>query len=191
MSNWKERRKKIKSSIDYDPLITIPMIEGSEVSCLAMQERIRGEFDREKCKNITIIDQYFLPKDIDFIIHTFASLQGRNIRIITKLEDANNNGQKAKNEEIFKKATEQIEEKGIFSEFKVYKTDTPIHDRYFISDDLEGTAPCFSLGTSVNMLFDRYSCILKVENNSFKRQVKKLAAICIQNGYEIKGATDD
>ena len=115
----------------------------------------------------------------------------RKIKIITKLEDAVNNSQKSKNEEIFKKAIEQIEKKGIFLEFKVYKTNVPIHDRYFISEDIDANSPCFSLGTSVNMLFDRYSCILKVENNSFKRQVMRLADACVQNGYEIRSMDDD
>ena len=186
MSSWKDRKKKIKAVIDYDPLITIPMMEGSDVSLTAMQERIRGEFDRKKCENITIIDQYFLPTDIEFIIHTFASLRGRKLRIITKLADPENRGQTEKHEENFKDAIKEIERKKIFSEFRVYKTNRPIHDRYFISEDIDANSPCFSLGTSVNMLFDKYSCLLKIENNSFKRQVKKLANICLQDCYEIR-----
>ncbi len=187
MTNWKERKRHIRKSFDYDPLITIPMMEGADVSLAMMQGRIRNEFDRQGCSSVTIIDQYFLPTDIDFIINTFASLQGRKIRIITKLADAQDSVQKQRNELIFKKAIAEIEQKKIFSEFNVYKTNVPMHDRYFISDDLTEKSPCFSLGTSINMLFKHYTCLLKVENNSFKRQIKRFVEVCIQNGCEIRG----
>ncbi|ALZ75395.1 hypothetical protein [Rheinheimera sp. F8] len=186
MNSWKERKKKLSTSLDYDPLTTIPMIEGGSDNLTVMQARIRNEFDRLDCKRITIIDQYFLPSDIDFIIHTFASLHGRKIRILTKLADPKNVEQKQTHESNFKEAIKQVEKKGIFSEFKIYKANIPIHDRYFISEDLSTNSPCLSLGTSINMLFQSYSCIIKIENNSFKRQVLKLADLCIQSGNEIR-----
>lgn len=186
MNSWKERKKQLSTSLDYDPLITIPMIEMGSDNLTVMQGRIRNEFDRLDCKRITIIDQYFLPSDIDFIIHTFASLRGRKIRIVTKLADPNNVGQKQTHELNFKEAIKQVEKKGIFSEFKVYKASIPIHDRYFISEDLSTNSPCLSLGTSINMLFQSYSCIIKIENNSFKRQIMKLADMCAQSGNEIR-----
>lgn len=186
MSSWKERKTQLNSSLDYDPLITIPMIEGASSSLAVMQGRIRNEFDRLGCKRITIIDQYLLPSDMDFIIHTFASLRGRSIRVITKLADPNNGGHKLTHESNFKEAIKQVETKGIFSEFRVYKANIPVHDRYFISEDLSANSPCFSLGTSVNMLFQSYSCIIKIENNSFKRQIIKLADLCVQGGNEIR-----
>lgn len=186
MSSWKDRKKQLRASLDYDPLTTIPMIEGESSTLHAMQGRIRNEFDRLDCKRITIIDQYFLPSDIDFIIHTFASLRGRKLRVITKLADPNDSAQKQTHESNFRKAVKEIEEKGIFSEFKVYKTKIPVHDRYLISEDLSTNSPCFSLGTSINMLFNSYSCIIKIENNSFKRKVIELADLCAQSGNEIR-----
>lgn len=167
------------------------MIEGVSSTLEVMQGRIRNEFDRQGCKRITIIDQYFLPSDIDFIIHTFASLRGRKICIITKLADPNNGGQKQTHESNFKEAIKQVEKKGIFSEFRIYQANIPIHDRYFISEDLSTNSPCFSLGTSINMLFQSYSSIIKIENNSFKRQIIKLADLCVQNGNEIRGQEDE
>ena len=190
VSSWKDRKKQLSASLDYDPLTTIPMIEGGSSTLAVMQGRIRNEFDRLDCKRITIIDQYFLPSDIDFIIHTFASLRGRKIRIVTKLADPKNGGQKQTHESNFKEAVKQVEEKGIFSEFKVYKANIPIHDRYFISEDLSENSPCLSLGTSVNMLFQSYSGIIKIENHSFKRQIVKLADLCVQGGNEIREQED-
>lgn len=167
------------------------MIEGNSSTLSVMQGRIKNEFDRLNCKRITIIDQYFLPSDIDFIIHTFASLQGRKIRIITKLADPDSKVQKTTHELNFIKAVQEVEKKGIFSEFKVYKANIPVHDRYFISEELSEDSPCFSLGTSINMLFQSYSCIIKIENTSFKRQIIKLADLCVQGGYEIKEQDDE
>lgn len=190
VSSWKERKKQLSASLDYDPLTTIPMIEGVSGTLTVMQGRIRNEFDRQGCKRITIIDQYFLPSDIDFIIHTFASLRGRKIRVVTKLADPKNGEQKKTHESNFKEAIKQVEKKGIFSEFKVYKANIPIHDRYFISEDLSTNSPCLSLGTSINMLFQSYSCIIKIENNSFKRQILKLADLCVQGGNEIREQED-
>ncbi|MAO63641.1 MAG: hypothetical protein CL666_01440 [Balneola sp.] len=186
MSSWKDRKKQLRASLDFDPLTTIPMIEGGSCTLATMQRRIRNEFDRLECKRITIIDQYFLPSDIDFIIHTFASLQGRKIRIVTKLADPNNGGQKQTHESNFKKAVEEVEGKGIFSEFRVYKANIPLHDRYFISEDLSANSPCLTLGTSINMLFRNYSGIIKIENNAFKRQIIKLAELCVESGNEIR-----
>lgn len=186
MSSWKERKKQLRNSLDYDPLTTVPMIEGISSALNVMQRRIGNEFDHQNCKKITIIDQYFLPSDIDFIIHTFASLPERKIRIITKLSAPHKGEKKQTHESNFREAINEIEKKGIFSEFKVYKTNIPIHDRYLISEELCTNSPCLSLGTSVNMLFKNYSCIIKIENNSFKRQIMKLANLCIQDGNEIR-----
>lgn len=167
------------------------MIEDTSYTLKAMQGRIRNEFDRQCSTRITIIDPYFLPDDIDFIIYTFASLRGRRIRVVTKLKEANSGEQKNMHESNFKAAIKEIQKKGIFSEFRIYKTDIAIHDRYFISDVLSTNSPCLSLGASINMLFKSYSCVIKIENNSFKRQILKLADHCIKNGTEIRDQEDE
>lgn len=187
MSSWTERKKKIKSELDFDPLITIPMMEDKNIKREVIQKRIREVFDKEQCSNITIVDPYFLAQDLEFIVLTFASIAGRKIRIITKLED-HQNGVKKAHEESFEAVIVDIEKKGIFSGLSVYKTNVPLHDRYLISDNINESSPCFSLGTSINMIFKRHTCLLKLDNNSFKRQVLRLINKCILDGTKIRGS---
>lgn len=187
MSSWSERKKKIKSELDFDPLVTIPMMEDEDIEREVIQKRIREAFDKEQCSNITIVDPYFLAQDLEFIVLTFASIAGRKVRIITKLEDPQN-GVKKTHEESFEAVIADIEKKGIFSGLSIYKTNVPLHDRYLISDNIHESSPCFSLGSSINMIFRNYTCLLKLNNNAFKRQVLKLIDKCILDGTEIKGS---
>lgn len=201
MTSWKDRKTEIKNVFDHDPLNTIPMIEGVDEPFKAMHERIKEEFDRNVCGNITIIDPYFLSSDVGLIVHMFASMKGRSVRIITKLADPGvlcsecnaleELPNKKEREKRFQQVIKEIEDKKLFFEFKVFITNKKIHDRYFISDDIDKNSPCFSLGTSINMLFKSYTNILRVKDMPLKRQISKLASICIEDSFEITGVEDD
>lgn len=185
MNAWDTRRNAITQSTDYDPLTTIPMIELGQNFEASMYTRIRADFDRHAAMNIIIIDPYFGAQQVELVIELFASLRGRNVQIITNLDQPAETSTKQERGKQLAKVKQIVVEKGLFNSFSIWKTDIGIHDRILFSPDEGCSALYFCLGASLNSLFKSHSYICRVTNTSFKHTILKLYNICQTRGYEI------
>lgn len=189
MSKWADRRIKVKSESDYDPLTSIPMLEPGIFNPTKAKRRITSAFDLANSKNITIIDPYLLEGDIDVVLDLFATQPDRNITIITFMSRVKS-GEERSPEKIeaaktIQKIVEDIQRKGVFSSFQVIKTKFNFHDRFFVCTDEDKDGIVISSGGSLNMLLTSYSGLIRITNKTFKRSLLQFIAHSKSNGFTL------
>jgi len=185
MSDWKDRKKRIRLSFDERALHYIPMVSNHEEKDI--YSKIKKEFDDLSLKNIVVIDPYLSPIDLNFIIKCFASTIGRNITVYTRLEypgdaDADfdqNEGDTEKKRILncFEKNIAELIELNVFNSIVVRVPKVTFHDRYILSIDEFDNNILLSLGSSINSIGRGYSNILNIRNKFFRRQLMSLIQI--------------
>jgi hypothetical protein len=168
MSKWKERIRQVSSYLDEESLLYIPMMVGhgrTEISW-----KLREEFDNIGAKNIIIIDPYFAPKDLSFVLHCFASRAERNIIIYTRLSSIDDNNKDLIKQQ-FKQIISELESKKVFNSITLHVPVVNFHDRYILSADEINRNILVSIGHSINNIGGSYSNIVKIKNQYFIKQV--------------------
>jgi hypothetical protein len=186
MSKWAERRKRVEAESDYDPLISIPMLEPGTFNLAQARRRITSEFDSANSKNITIIDPYLLEGDIDVVLDLFATQPDRKITVITFLgrvkQDEKMSPEKVEAAKIIQSIVADIERQGVFSLFEIIKTDFNFHDRFFVCTDQDKDGVVISSGGSLSMLLTDYSGLIRITNKTFKRSLLQFIEHSKKNG---------
>lgn len=186
MSKWAERRKRVGAESDYDPLISIPMLEPGTFNLVQARRRITSEFDSTNSKNITIIDPYLLEGDIDVVLNLFATQPDRNITVITFLgrvkQDEKMSPEKVEAAKIIQSIVADIERQGVFSSFEIIKTDFNFHDRFFVCTDQDKDGVVISSGGSLSMLLTDYSGLIRITNKTYKRSLLQFIEYAKKNG---------
>ncbi|MFK3725872.1 hypothetical protein ACI2KE_18820 [Pseudomonas monteilii] len=186
MSKWTERRKRLGAESDYDPLISIPMLEPGTFNLVQARRRITSEFDSKNSKNITIIDPYLLESDIDVVLDLFATQPDRKITIITFLgrvkQDEKMSPEKVEAAKIIQSIVADIERQGVFSSFEIIKTGFNFHDRFFVCTDQDKDGIVISSGGSLSMLLTDYSGLIRITNKTYKRSLLQFIEYAKKNG---------
>ncbi|MGX9763290.1 hypothetical protein [Pseudomonas shahriarae] len=186
MSKWAERRKRVEAESDYDPLISIPMLEPGTFNLVQAKRRITSAFDSTNSKNITIIDPYLLESDIDIVLDLFATQPDRNITIITFMgrvkQGENISPEKVEAAKIIQSIVIDLERKGVFNSLKVIKTNFNFHDRFFMCTDEDKDGVVISSGGSLSMLLTDYSGLIRITNKTFKRSLLQFIEHSKNNG---------
>jgi len=186
MSKWTERRKRLGAESDYDPLISIPMLEPGTFNLVQARRRITSEFDSKNSKNITIIDPYLLESDIDVVLDLFATQPHRKITIITFLgrvkQDEKMSPEKVEAAKIIQSIVADIEIQGVFSSFEIIKTGFNFHDRFFVCTDQDKDGIVISSGGSLSMLLTDYSGLIRITNKTYKRSLLQFIEYAKKNG---------
>lgn len=189
MSKWAERRKRVEAESDYDPLISIPMLEPGTFNVVQARRRITSEFDSANSKNITIIDPYLLEGDIEIVLDLFATQSDRKITIITFLgrvkQDEKMSPEKVEAAKIIQSIVADIERQGVFSSFEIIKTDFNFHDRFFMCTDQDKDGVVISSGGSLSMLLTDYSGLIRITNKTFKRSLLQFIERAKKNGSKL------
>lgn len=189
MSKWKDRKNKIEAESDYDPLISIPMLEPGVFNSAKARQALTNAFDTANSKNIIIIDPYLLERDIETILSLFATQAERNITVITFLNRIKDGEEKAPDKVTSAKTIQAIVEdlnrKGIFRSFSVIVTKFDFHDRYFICVDEDKEGILVSSGGSLGMLFTKYSGLIRVTNRTFKRTILQFIELAKSDGMTL------
>lgn len=173
MSKWSERKNRIDVDSDYDPLISIPMLEAGEFDESKARRRLTAAFDTANSKNIVIIDPYLLERDIGVILDIFATQAGRNITVVTFLSRPKISEEKTVAKVAAAKTiqaiVEDINQKGIFDSFQIIVTNFDFHDRFFFCVDEDKEGILVSSGGSLSMFLTKYSALIRITNKTFKR----------------------
>jgi hypothetical protein len=190
MNEWDKRRREIGEDADFDPLTTIPMLEFDNDVLNSIKLRIRKEFDSKIVKNIVVIDPYFGPADIGLITSVFGSVLSRTITVVTNLEsvEIDDESDDQSKEDIANKMRTLVAElkgKQVFNDFLIFKTNAGIHDRMLFSPDIGCSSLFFVVGASYNMLFKKYSYIVRVTNASMRYKMIQLFELYKKQGYQI------
>ncbi|MFZ5950862.1 MAG: hypothetical protein ACOYXC_09150 [Candidatus Rifleibacteriota bacterium] len=194
MPTWACRKKRVRATFDEIPLNYIPMIAKDNEEELF--KKIRKAFDESGVKKIIILDPYFSPSDIAFLINCFSSVIGRSIIIYTRLKFAGNSEQETeaitetnagteervetKREQALKRFEEiiqRLESKGIFQSVRIRVPKLDFHDRYIFSSEEIYQKVFLASGSSINTIGKGYSSIQNIQNNFFRNQVLKLVNI--------------
>lgn len=187
MSKWKDRKNTIDAESDYDPLISIPMLEHGDKS--RAMKALTNAFDTDNSKNIVIIDPYLLDRDIDVILSLFATQAGRNITVITFLNRVNDDDQKTPTKiasaTTISSISEELNRKGIFDSFQVIVTKFDFHDRYFFCTDEDKDGILVASGGSLGMLFNKYSGLIRITNRTFRRTLLQFIELSKSNGRSL------
>lgn len=186
MNNWQERTTILNSYCKKDELTVIPQLDSS-FDIENIINEIRDEAQKMNVNEIYIMDPYFSPSELDFIIQCFAQYSDRKINIITRLEhiptpviessdDEKKTRKKAKeeSEELFSRLRENLETEGIFESISIYKAKYEFHDRYIFAEDDIDKNFFFSIGSSFNSIFKGYSNIIRITDVHLKKQVVEL-----------------
>lgn len=189
MSKWADRRKRLKSDSDYDPLTSIPMMEPSKFDVIKARFRITKAFDSAGAKNITIVDPYLLERDIQTILHLFATQPDRNITVITFLSKLKIGEQKSAPKidtaKILKTITDDLKTKGIFKSFEIIVTNFEFHDRFFICTDDDKENIVISSGGSLSMFLTKYTSLIRITNRTFQRTLFDFIELARKNGRNL------
>lgn len=214
MSRWAQRKAAIKAESDYDKLTTIPMLEFQNPSPQIIIERIAEAFKSASATQIYIADPYLNEMDVELVRKMFDGVFGREITIITRFSNIPSNSptkcskclletpkdkedpeRKTRTErradvvKIVKNTVDDLTRKGVFKSIRVLVANFTFHDRFIFSHDEKSKGLLLWCGTSLNHFMSQYSGIIRISNQSFKRQVIKFIEKVEANSKDLETFT--
>lgn len=121
---------------------------------------------------ISIIDPYFLPLDIDNVTSLFGGHAYLKIEIISKFDSASKEeDQKLDRKKKIIERSDFIRGNGLFKEFKFIHSKINMHDRYYIlwcDDEIKNI---YNIGGSIGQRFEDYIAIHEVTDPNLKSDV--------------------
>ncbi|ENC6432635.1 hypothetical protein [Aeromonas enteropelogenes] len=172
-----ERKKRIVSRSNS----CIPLLNSQDPFSYA--EQLFKDYTRSiaHVDQISIIDPYITPLDLDNLSSLFGGSQKITLDIISKFDSSNAEDSvdetkigKDDRKLLIQKRKEALLEQGVFRDILFTHSLEPMHDRYYIYWHENSLISAFSIGGSIAQRFGQYIGIIEVNDPYLLSSINQL-----------------